>query len=219
MDLILYIFLLAIGATLGFWWFYMQFQDRDMVNRLKNENQVLKSELWRVQFELKEYYQQNLILKDKTTSLLTQNDDYNKIVWELNRYYFHLKNWYEKAKELTEALKIFDKDFESKMSRIGQYIPTVSVDTSRLNPNNLNVPQSQTFVAAPVPAPTPTPVTPAQEVIPQETAKPAETQDANPQARTYITIDEDAPQNTELTVTKKTHDTLDTIHLSDKKFF
>jgi hypothetical protein len=116
-------------------------------------------------------------------------------------------------------LKIFDKDFESKMSRIGQYIPTVSVDTSRLNPNNINVPQSQIFVATPVPAPTSTPVAPAPEIIPQETPKPIETQDANPQARTYITIDEDTPQNTEPTVTKKTHDTLDTIHLSDKKFF
>ena len=216
MDIILYIFLLAIGAALGFWWFYMQFQDRDMVNRLKNENQVLKSELSRVQFELKEYYQQNLILKDKTTNLLTQNDDYNKIVWELNRYYFHLKNWYEKAKELAESLKMYDKDFESKMSRIGQYIPTVSVDTSKLNPNNINVPQSQTFIATPVPAPTPAPVS---EAIPQETPKPTETQDINPQARTYITIDEDVPQNTEPTETKKTHDTLDTIHLSDKKFF
>ena len=216
MDIVLYIFFLAVGAALGFSRFYMQFQDRDMVNRLKNENQLLKTELSRIQFELKEYYQQNLILKDKTTSLLTQNDDYNKIVWELNRYYFHLKNGYEKAKELAESLKMYDKDFENKMSRIGQYIPTVSVDTSRLNPNNINVPISQNFVVTPVPevAPeSPKIETPKPEIIVSETPKlEVETES---QARTYITVDQDESLK---------YDHLDTIHLtnsskSEKKFF
>lgn len=144
------IFGLLVGGFGGFARFYFQFQDRDMVNRLKNENASLRSELGKTQMELKEYYQQNLILKDKTTNLLTQNDDYNKIVWELNRYYFHLKTWYDKAKELTDALNVFDKDFEWKMGRIWQYIPTISVDTSKLNPEKINIPQSQSFSSAPV---------------------------------------------------------------------
>ncbi len=145
------IFMIILGILIwgfgGFSWFYFQYQDKDMINKIKNENGILKNSLTKLQMETKEYYQQNLILKDKTSSLLTQNDDYNKIVGELNRYYFHLKNWYEKAKELTETLKVFDKDFENKMSRIGQYIPTISVDTSKLNSNDIILPGSQSFVS------------------------------------------------------------------------
>lgn len=176
----------------------MQYQDRDLVNKLRNENNWLKSELSRIEFEFKEYYQQNLILKEKATDLITKNDDYNKIVWELNRYYFHLKNGYEKAKELTESLKIFDKDFENKMSRIGHYIPTSSIDTSKIDYNKIQIPNNSYFTDK---IPNNNPEFSSQEQ-PQTLEKSNDlefleknnTEKTKPEAKIYISVDEEKNQ-------------------------
>jgi hypothetical protein len=68
--------------------------------------------------ETKELTEQNLILKEKVTELLMKNSDLNSIVWELNRYYFYLKEWYSKATELVNMLKWVDPAMEEKIKKI-----------------------------------------------------------------------------------------------------
>lgn len=54
---------------------------------------------------LKEFEQQNLILKEKTTNLISENEDFRKVTSELSRYYHRIKEGYAKATELVDLLK------------------------------------------------------------------------------------------------------------------
>jgi len=64
---------------------------------------------------MEEYLQQNTILKEKTWEFLNKNDDLSKVVWELSKYYYHIKKAAEKADELNKYLTEPDPEIEEKM--------------------------------------------------------------------------------------------------------
>ncbi len=65
---------------------------------------------------LEEYIEQNKILKHNAQLLLDQNEDYMKIISQLSRYYYHIRQASEKTKELQDILRIHDDDMDKKIS-------------------------------------------------------------------------------------------------------
>jgi len=97
--------------------FYVRFAQREIVSDLRRHLKESQKELQHVSNELEEHLQQNYILKEKTTELITTNNDLNKVVGQLSRYYYHIKVWAEKVAELAEFLKLPDESIEDKMKR------------------------------------------------------------------------------------------------------
>lgn len=93
----------------------MRYEHRGLIDELRNNFQECKRQLENVQHDAQEHLQQNVILKEKVTELMTKNDDLSRIVSELSRYYYHIKQASEKAAELEKILHITDKDIEEKM--------------------------------------------------------------------------------------------------------
>ncbi len=104
-----------IGGGLGYLVFFLRYGHRGLIDDLRENFTETKRQLENVQLDSQEYLQQNVILKEKVTDLMTKNDDLSRIVSELSRYYYHLKLGAEKASELEKILHIFDKDIEDKM--------------------------------------------------------------------------------------------------------
>lgn len=115
MELILAFFALVAGIGFGYAVFYFRYADRKLVDDLRTTVQELQHQLSTNEINLKEFEQQNLILKDKTASLLAENEDFRKVTSELSRYYHRIKEGYAKATELVDLLKGFDRDFDEKM--------------------------------------------------------------------------------------------------------
>lgn len=74
-----------------------------------------RAELEKASLDANEYEQQNIILREKVTDVLTKNDDLSKIVGELSRAYYRIKLAAEKIDELQNLLKIDDKQLEEKI--------------------------------------------------------------------------------------------------------
>lgn len=115
MDFLSLIIWSIIGLGIGYTIFYFRYVDKKTVDELRNNLVNTTRQLDTKSIENKELSAQNLILKEKTTELLIKNEDLSKIVSELNRYYFHIKEAYTKANDLVNVLKIYDKDFEEKL--------------------------------------------------------------------------------------------------------
>ncbi len=49
------------------------------------------------------------------SEFLDKNDDLSKVVWELSKYYYHIKKAAEKTEELTKYLNEPDPEIEEKM--------------------------------------------------------------------------------------------------------
>ena len=61
---------------------------------------------------------QNNLLKTKAQQLLHQNEDYTRMVSELSRYYYRIKQGADKMKELVQILDIHDENIEGKLTRL-----------------------------------------------------------------------------------------------------
>lgn len=110
-----FILVFLVGGGVGYLIFFLRYQQRGLVDELRESLQICKQALERTEHDTEEYMQQNIILKEKVTELMTKNDDLSRIVSELSRYYYHIKLGAEKASELEKILHIFDKDIEEKM--------------------------------------------------------------------------------------------------------
>lgn len=97
---------LLLGGLLGYGIAYARFGDAKIVDELRSEYKRLADEFEQQSFTVNEYREQNVILKDKAYDLVKQNEDYAKIVSQLNRYYYHLNQASEKVKELVDILHI-----------------------------------------------------------------------------------------------------------------
>jgi hypothetical protein len=118
MELLTFLLGLGVGAAIWYGVFYFRYEDTKSVDWLRGDlGQTIDDNL-RLSSETKELTEQNLILKEKVTELLMKNSDLNSIVWELNRYYFYLKEWYGKATELVNMLKWVDPAMEEKIKKI-----------------------------------------------------------------------------------------------------
>jgi uncharacterized protein YoxC len=104
------------------WWsiwylfFYFRYQHRDTVNELRSNLKVANKEIQFLTNELEEFTQQNAILKEKVSELLDKNDDLSDVVWELSKYYVHLKKAAEKTTELNKFLSTPSPDVEEKIN-------------------------------------------------------------------------------------------------------
>jgi len=117
---------LVVGAAIWYGVFYFRYEDKGSVDWLRWSLDQTSSDNLRLWAETKELTQQNLILKEKVTELLMKNNDLSSIVWELNRYYYYLKEGYTKANELVTMLKWVDPVMEEKIKKIVQHIESPS---------------------------------------------------------------------------------------------
>lgn len=118
MDLAIFLIGLVCGTAIGYGVYYFRYEDTKSVDGLRWNLDHTMNENLRLTAETKELTEQNLILKEKVTELMMKNSDLNAIVWELNRYYFYLKEWYTKASELVTMLKWVDPAIEEKIKKI-----------------------------------------------------------------------------------------------------
>lgn len=110
-----FVLVFLLGGGIGYLVFFLRYQQRGVIDDLRASLQETKNDLEHLEHEAEEHLQQNIILKEKVTELMTKNDDLSRIVSELSRYYYHIKLGAEKASELEKVLHIFDKDIEEKM--------------------------------------------------------------------------------------------------------
>jgi len=89
-----------------------------LIDELRENFSKVKEDNERYQQELKEYSEQNKILKAKAQQLLDQNQDYVKIVSELSRYSYILQKSQEKVHELQTLLSSHDADIAKKIDKI-----------------------------------------------------------------------------------------------------
>lgn len=138
MDLAVFLIWLVVGAAIWYGVFYFRYEDKWSVDWLRWSLDHTSNENLRLASETKELTNQNLILKEKVTELLMKNNDLSSIVWELNRYYYYLKEWYSKATELVNMLKWVDPVMEEKIKRIVSQIesPTTNISTSSPSPSS-----------------------------------------------------------------------------------
>ena len=111
------------------WWliwyfyFYLRYQHKDTINELRSNLKEASKEIQYLTNELEEFTQQNAILKEKITELLEKNDDLSDVVWELSKYYVHLKKAAEKTTELNKYLSNPNPDMEEKIQyHVNQHI-------------------------------------------------------------------------------------------------
>lgn len=95
--------------------FYFRYENRWLINSLRKTVKKQRAELDWLTEEYEEYATQNDILKEKTREVLAKNDDLSKIVSELSRYYYHIKTWAEKVKELSRFLSTPDPKLEPQL--------------------------------------------------------------------------------------------------------
>jgi len=105
----------VLGAGLGYLVFFFKYKHRDIVSELRTNLKEANKEVHSLNQEMEEYMQQNILLKNKMWDFLEKNDDLSKVVWELSKYYYHIKKASEKTEELTKYLQQPDPDIEEKM--------------------------------------------------------------------------------------------------------
>jgi N-acetyl-anhydromuramyl-L-alanine amidase AmpD len=97
----------------------------------------LQGEYHHLEIQVQEYLEQNKILKHNAQHLLDQNEDFAKMVSELSRYYYNIRQGAEKVQELQSILGIYDAEMEKKLMRLD--------DTEVTAPSAPAAPQSKQF--------------------------------------------------------------------------
>ena len=116
-----------------------------MVSELREQYKILLHENESIAHDSQEYAEQNRILKYKAQQLLQQNEDYSKIVSQLNRYQYHLKDAMVKVQELNAILDIHDEDLEKKLLSMDIDDSRSPFDGSFLEEKVNNVSQEKKF--------------------------------------------------------------------------
>ncbi len=113
------------------WWalwyalFYFRYSETWHIDDLRNRYKQSRDEYEHVQHDLEELNAQNGILKQKTKLLMQQNEDYSKLISELSRYYFHIKEATQKVDELWKLLRVYDVNLDKKLIWVWVDIPLV----------------------------------------------------------------------------------------------
>lgn len=106
---------LLIGGAAWYGIAYARYGNVKLIDELRANYKQLQHDYRMLNNQLEEYVEQNRILKHKSQSLLDQNEDFAKMVSELSRYYFHLKQGAEKAKELVDIMAVYDEQIEQSL--------------------------------------------------------------------------------------------------------
>lgn len=120
---------ILIGLLL--WWalwytmFYYRYDGTDQIDDLRSRHKTHQTTVETLQHDVNELSAQNTILKEKTASLMQQNEDYSKLISELSRYYFHIKEATTKVQELGKLLHVFDTDLDKKLTRVWVDTPSL----------------------------------------------------------------------------------------------
>jgi DNA repair ATPase RecN len=109
--------------------FYFRYHDTNQIDALRKRYKTHQDWYELMQHEVQELRAQNEILKKRTASLLQQNEDYSKLVSELSRYYFHIKEATHKVQELGKLLRVYDSDLDQKLTKVGLEQPTEHIVT------------------------------------------------------------------------------------------
>jgi hypothetical protein len=104
-----------LGWIIGYAAFYFRYDNKHFIDELRNNLTHTRSELEQLRNDSAEYEQQNIILRDKVTDMLSKNEDLSKIVGELSRAYYRIKLASEKMNELHSLLKVGDAGLEEKI--------------------------------------------------------------------------------------------------------
>ena len=99
--------------------FHFRYNDTNQIDSLRKRYKTNQDWYELLQHEVQELSAQNWILKKRTASLLQQNEDYSKLVSELSRYYFHIKEATHKVQELGKLLRVYDSDLDQKLTKVG----------------------------------------------------------------------------------------------------
>lgn len=98
----------SFGLIIWYLYFYYQFGQRDIVNNLSSSNNKLKEEMEKIEHEKKEYEAQNEVLLDSIKKARQDNYDLKNVVWELSKYQYAVRVWWELAAELLEKIAHYD---------------------------------------------------------------------------------------------------------------
>lgn len=99
--------------------FHFRYNDTNQIDSLRKRYKTNQDWYELMQHEVQELSAQNDILKKRTGSLIQQNEDYSKLVSELSRYYFHIKEATHKVQELWKLLRVYDTDLDQKLTKVG----------------------------------------------------------------------------------------------------
>lgn len=114
-TMILYTLLwLLIGGLIWYMIAYARFGNAKIIEELRTSYGQLEDDLQQQTAQLHEYSLQNKILKSRAQQLLDQNEDYTKVISQLSRFYFRLKQTSDKLKELTALVSVVDEEDLSK---------------------------------------------------------------------------------------------------------
>lgn len=106
---------LLLWALAGYGVAYARFGNAKLIEELRKNYKQLNEDVEVYAVQMHELREQNGILKHKAQQLLDQNEDYSKIVSELSRYYYHIKQANTKMLELSEILWVYDPSLEKKL--------------------------------------------------------------------------------------------------------
>ncbi len=109
---------LLLWGALWYTFFYVKYSDAGQIDNLRKRHKLTQDAYEVAQHDLEELQAQNDLLKKKTISLLQQNEDYSKLISELSRYYFHIKEATNKVEELGKLLRVYDSDIDQKLTKV-----------------------------------------------------------------------------------------------------
>jgi len=89
-----------------------------MIEELREKFSILQKDYEEQQLYHTDIVQQNKILKQQAQMLLLQNEDFSKMVSELSRYYYRIKQWSTKLKELVDIMEVYDEHMDQKITRM-----------------------------------------------------------------------------------------------------
>ncbi len=108
----------AVWLSIWYWYFYIQFWQKDIINELRSENRSLNSKLESLEQETKELQAQNEVLKTSIKDYKDKNYDLKNIVGELSRYQHAVKQWWEIALKLQQTLSIYDPNIKNMIDDV-----------------------------------------------------------------------------------------------------
>ncbi len=110
---------------------YSKYGNAEVVEELRGNVSHLQHEYDQQEVMHTDIVEQNKILKQQAHMLLQQNEDFSKMVSELSRYYYRIKQGSLKLKELVNIMEVYDEQMDQKLVRLmGEEIEFSPTDMS-----------------------------------------------------------------------------------------
>lgn len=106
---------------LGYWIAHLRYWNTESINILKNDHKTLLHDHELLQDHYTQLNASQELIKAKAKELVAQNEDYAKIISQLNRYYYKLQDVRDSIEEISDMLGPQDTTFEKKLENMEQY--------------------------------------------------------------------------------------------------